>query len=410
MSPACWPFLSCHSGTLFARYSLNPTQFIRMFIRNTKPIIIIALLLIPITAYWYMRDDNAAKINPYLTRTIDRGDIIQTISANGTLTPVVLVNVGTQVSGTVAKLHADFNDQVETGQILAELDPALLQAQLQQSRANLLSAQTQYNIADSKLRRHRTLHETGFISSEALDIVRQELDAARALLAVSRAQVERDRANLNYSIIKSPISGVVIARDVDIGQTVAANFQTPILFQIAKDLREMQINISVAEADIGLLRIDQPINFTVDAYQNSTFNGTVKQVRLNPTIQENVVTYNVVAMVNNDEGILLPGMTANIHFVVDQRQNVLRASNAALRYQPKDPAASDSQQSGRQNNESTLYRLIDGKPVATPVITGITDGNFTEIVTGTVKAGDSVIIREKSEKKDSETKFRFRMF
>ncbi|SET01353.1 HlyD family secretion protein [Nitrosomonas marina] len=383
-----------------------------MFIRNTRSIITALLLLSAAVVYWYSRNDDEPEASSYLTRTLDYGDIIQTISANGTLTPVVLVNVGTQVSGTVAKLHADFNDQVETGQILAELDPALLQAQLQQSRANLLSAQTQYSIAQSKLKRHRELYEQGFISIEALDIVRQELDAANAQLAVSQAQVERDSANLNYSIIKSPISGVVIARDVDVGQTVAANFQTPVLFQIAKDLREMQINISVAEADIGLLRIDQPINFTVDAYPESTFTGRVKQVRLNPTIQENVVTYNVVAMVNNIDGSLLPGMTANIHFVVNQKQNVLRVPNAALRYQPKASESSPNKQQrpAGQPGQSVIYRLIDGHPVATFISRGITDGHFTEIVAGTVNAGDNVVIREKSDTKDSQTKFRFRMF
>jgi HlyD family secretion protein len=375
--------------------------------------IIILSLIIAVSIYWLTRDSDENKVNPYLTRPLDRGDIIQTISANGTLTPVVLVNVGTQISGTVVRLHADFNDAVKTGQILAELDPALLQAQLQQSSANLLSAQTQYNITKSKLDRHQRLYEQGFISAEGFDVVRQELDVVRAQLAVSRAQVERDRANLNYSIIKSPISGVVIARDVDIGQTVAANFQTPVLFQIAKDLREMQINISVSEADIGLLHIGQPINFTVDAYQNRAFSGTVKQVRLNPTIQENVVTYNVVAIVSNDEGALLPGMTANIHFVVDQRQNVLRVSNAALRYQPDDIESAGStgvRLQRKSDGQMTVYRLIDGKRVAVYVTTGITDGNYTEIVTGELKDGDAVIIREKSSKKDSTTQFRFRMF
>ncbi|MDC8445005.1 MAG: efflux RND transporter periplasmic adaptor subunit [Nitrosomonas sp.] len=381
--------------------------------RNAKSSSIVLLLIIAVSIYWFTRDSDENKANSYLTRTLDRGDIIQTISANGTLTPVVLVNVGTQISGTVARLHVDFNDEVKTGQILAELDPALLQAQLQQSGANLLSAQTQYNITKSKLDRHQRLYEQGFISAEGLDVVRQELDAARAQLAVSRAQVERDRANLNYSIIKSPISGVVIARDVDIGQTVAANFQTPVLFQIAKDLREMQINISVSEADIGLLHIGQPINFTVDAYQNRTFSGTVKQVRLNPTIQENVVTYNVVAMVSNDEGALLPGMTANIHFVVDQRQNVLRLSNAALRYQPDDIESAGStgvRVQKKSDGQMTVYRLIDGIRVAARVTTGITDGNYTEVVTGELKEGDAVIIREKNSKKDSATQFRFRMF
>ncbi|MCB1934443.1 MAG: efflux RND transporter periplasmic adaptor subunit [Nitrosomonas sp.] len=384
--------------------------------RNTK-FLVLALFLIAIALYGFTREDDKIKITPYVTRVLDRGDITQIISANGTLTPVVLVNVGTQVSGTVARLHVDFNDQVETGQILAELDPALLQAQLQQSNASLLSAQTHYNIAQSKLDRHQTLFEKDFISAEGLDIVKQELDVARAQLAVSRAQVERDRANLDYSVIKSPISGVVIARDVDIGQTVAANFQTPVLFQIAKDLREMQINISVSEADIGLLRIDQPVNFTVDAYQNRTFTGTVKQVRLNPTIQENVVTYNVVAMVNNDEGALLPGMTANIHFVVDQRSNVLRISNAALRYQPDDlesvrasVRSIEKPQTGTSSNQTTVYRFANGQRIAEHITTGITDGNYTEITEGNLKAGDAVIIREKSDKKESKSKFRFRMF
>ncbi|MCC6923772.1 MAG: efflux RND transporter periplasmic adaptor subunit [Nitrosomonas sp.] len=381
--------------------------------RIVKSSFIALLLIIAVSIYWFTRDSDEDKVSPYLTRALDRGDIIQTISANGTLTPVVLVNVGTQISGTVARLYADFNDEVETGQILAELDPALLQAQLQQSGANLLSAQTQHNITKSKLERHQRLYEQGFISAEGLDVVRQELDAARAQLVVSRAQVERDRANLNYSIIKSPISGVVIARDVDIGQTVAANFQTPVLFQIAKDLREMQINISVSEADIGLLHIGQPINFTVDAYQHRTFFGTVKQVRLNPTIQENVVTYNVVAMVSNDDGALLPGMTANIHFVVDQRRNVLRIPNAALRYQPDDAESAGSAGARikkKSDDQMTVYQLIDGIRAVAYVATGITDGNYTEIAAGDLKEGDAVIIRDKSGKKDSASQFRFRMF
>ncbi len=373
---------------------------------RTKHVVITSILII-LAGYWYSADTKVPEDNQYITRTIERGNIVQTISANGTLTPVVLVNVGTQVSGTVYKLHVDYNDQVEIGQVLAELDPALLQAQLQQSEANYLSAQVTHRIATDKLKRNKMLQEKGFISPEALDIVEQEVDAARALLAVNKAQVERDRANLSYSIIKSPISGVVIDRDVDIGQTVAANFQTPILFQIAKDLRKMQINISVAEADIGQLHIDQPINFTVDAFLQRTFTGTVKQVRLNPTIQENVVTYNVVAMVDNDDGLLLPGMTANIHFVVDQREDILRVPNAALRYQPKDI---DSTPAEKQTNQPVLYQLVEEKPVPITVTTGITNGNFTEIMNSELQAGDAVIVREQSDAKKSEAKFRLRMF
>ncbi|MEK6685399.1 MAG: efflux RND transporter periplasmic adaptor subunit, partial [Pseudomonadota bacterium] len=210
-----------------------------MFTFSIKRIVIVFILISVTAAYWFSGKKDESDEGQYRTRNIEQGDIIQTISANGTLTPVVLVNVGTQVSGTVAKLYADYNDQVETGQILAELDPALLQAQLQQSKANLLSAQATLRMADSKLKRHRLLKEREFISPDAFEVIEQETEAARAQLAISKAQVERDQANLNYSVIKSPISGVVIARSVDIGQTVAANFQTPTLFQIAKDLRQM---------------------------------------------------------------------------------------------------------------------------------------------------------------------------
>mgnify|MGYP003460400711 FL=1 len=375
-----------------------------------KHLIVAAVLISATVLYWQSNEKKDAKSAQYKTRTVERGDIVQSISANGTLTPVVLVNVGTQISGTVAKLYADFNDQVETGQVLAELDPALLRAQLQQSKANLLNAQVAAKIAEAKLKRNRLLKEKEFISPEALEIVEQEVEAAHAQLAVSKAQVDRDQANLSYSVIRSPISGVVIARDVDIGQTVAANFQTPTLFQIAKDLRQMQINISVAEADIGQLHIDQSINFTVDAFPQRKYTGTVRQVRLNPTIQENVVTYNVVAMVDNDDGTLLPGMTANIHFVVMQKIDVLRVSNAALRYQPKDSESGPAGKPPKSPSQSTVYRLSENQPVAVTIATGITDGNFTEIVSGEIEEGDKIILSEVVDKKESESKFKLRVF
>ena len=373
-------------------------------------VIVLLMILVPAAYYWTSDGKKESAESQYKTRSIERGDIIQSISANGTLTPVVLVNVGTQVSGTVAKLYADYNDHVEVGQILAELDPALLQAQLQQSKANLLNAQVSLRIADGKLKRHQLLKEKEFISLEALQMIEQEMEVARAQLAISKAQVARDQTNLNYSVIRSPISGVIIARNVDIGQTVAANFQTPILFQIAKDLRQMQINISVAEADIGQLHLGQLINFTVDAFQQRKFSGTVKQVRLNPTIQENVVTYNVVAMVDNDDGTLLPGMTANINFVVNQKENVLRVPNAALRYQPKATESSENSKQTKSANQSVVYLLSENRPVPVNVSIGITDGNFTEIVNGEIKAGDKVIISEVVDKKESESKFKLRVF
>jgi len=299
---------------------------------------------------------------------------------------------------------------VQTNQILAELDPALLKAQFQQAKANLNNAHVTLRIAESKLKRQRLLHQKGFISPEALEISEQETEAARAQVFVYKAQVARDEANLNYSVIRSPISGVVIARDVDIGQTVAASFQTPTLFKIAQDLRQMQINISVAEADIGQLHVDQVIQFTVDAFPTRKFNGTVKQVRLNPTIQENVVTYNVVAMVNNEDGTLLPGMTANIHFVVTQRKAILRVPNAALRFHPKGLEEVEKPNKSTPSNTSRVYRLMQEHAEAVFVTTGITDGNFTEITSEEIAEGDTVIISEIVDKKEAESKFKMRIF
>ncbi len=378
---------------------------------NTQNIIITLVLCIAGAFYWYNSDDQGSVEDQYEFFTVDRSNIVQTISANGTLTPVVLVNVGTQVSGTVYKLHVDFNDQVVKGQILAELDPSLLNAQLQQSEASLLSAKAAFKLAKSKLERNIMLVNKGFVSDETLDVLEQELDASRAQLAASDAQAARDRVNLNYSIIKSPISGVIIARDIDLGQTVAANFQTPTLFQIANSLDQMQINISVAEADIGQLFIGQTINFTVDAFQQREFVGTVKQVRLNPVIEENVVTYNVIAMVNNKDKELLPGMTANVRFIVSQRDDVLRVRNAALRFKPKNMDKSDKAKAPpqRTSKQPKVYLLKQDKPEPVNVSTGITDGGFTEITGGDIKVDDRVIIREMADPKESKSKFRFRV-
>ncbi|HEU4853898.1 MAG TPA: efflux RND transporter periplasmic adaptor subunit, partial [Nitrosospira sp.] len=295
-------------------------------IRRARPFVILATLLVSV-GVWYWQSGSDSGQDRYKTQAADRGDIVQSISANGTLNPVVLVNVGTQVSGTVYRLQADFNDRVKEGDILAELDPALFRAQLRQSEANVANAHVALKLAQRRMARNRALVEKGFISGDALDAVEQQLEVARAQLAVDNAQLARDRTNLNYSVIRSPISGIVIARNVDVGQTVAASFQTPTLFQIANDLRQMQIDTSVAEADIGQLHLNQVVHFTVDAFQEREFTGVVKQLRLNPTIQQNVVSYNVVVAVANDDETLLPGMTANVRFTVNQKQNVLRVPN-----------------------------------------------------------------------------------
>lgn len=375
-----------------------------------KKIVLIIILLIA-AFYGYSSLSNDAGPVEYKTGQVDRGKLIRTISANGTLTPLELIEVGTQISGTVTRIYADFNDQVKTGQILAKLDPALLDAQLQQSTANLKSAQTSLSLAISKLSRSRQLVKKGFISSEALDEAEQQFKAARAQVGVNQAQVARDRANLNYSIIRSPISGVVVARDVNVGQTVAANFQTPTLFQIARDLRQMQINISVAEADIGQIHIGQHIAFSVDTFPEREFSAVVRQVRLNPTIQENVVTYNVVATLVNEDGSLLPGMTANVRFVVAEKLDVLRIPNAALRYKPAQDKANAS--ITVQPGHRLVYRLNNNLPTPVQILTGITDGRLTEVLSEELAENDLLVIEEISGKQKNgkpASNLRFRLF
>ncbi len=341
----------------------------------------------------------------FKTEKIERGDVVQTITANGTLNPVVVVNVGTQISGTIQKLHVNFNDQVIANQILAELDPSILNATLKQSEANLVSAEANRKLAKTREVRARTLVGKGFVVQSQLDEAIEALEAASAQVKVAKAQVERDQANLRYSTIRSPISGIVIARPVDIGQTVAASFQTPTLFQIAQDLKVMQIETSIAEADIGKIKLNQPVSFSVDTFQDKIFPGNVKQVRLNPTIQQNVVTYNVVVAADNSEGVLLPGMTAHVQINTQQRSQVLRVANAALRYKPSDGELAS------KDNKPKLYKLIEGKPASFTVKLGIADNLYTEIVSGDVSEGDEVITRDLGARKGQadQSPFRFRM-
>jgi HlyD family secretion protein len=346
------------------------------------------------------RDDPAQQ---YKTETVDRGEIVQIISANGTLNPVSIVNVGTQISGTIQRMHANFNDRVTQEQILAELDPAILQATLKQSQANLLSAGADLRLAQTKQGRTRMLVQKGFIAQAELDQTTQALEAGQAKLAVAKAQVERDEANLRYSVIRSPVSGVVIARNVDVGQTVAASFQTPTLFQIAQDLTEMQIDTSIAEADIGRVRLGQEVSFTVDTFADKNFTGNVKQIRLNPTIQQNVVAYNVVIGAKNADGTLLPGMTAHVQIATDRRDQALRVPNAALRFRPKEdePAA--------RGQGAKVYRLVDGKAVQTQVKIGIADNSHSEVTSEGLKVGDLVITRDRTAKKENEQGGGFRL-
>jgi HlyD family secretion protein len=368
-------------------------------------------VVVAATGFYAWKSGASGDQPKYKTQEVDRANITRSISANGTLSPVVLVNVGTQVSGTVKRLHADFNDHVVSGQVLAELDPALFQAQLAQDEAGLQNALSALTLSAAKAERQAALFKKGFISVNDNDQALQTLVAAKAQVALARAQVERARTNLRYTIIRSPISGVVVARNVDLGQTVAASFQTPTLFQIAQDLKQMQIDTSVSEADVGDIHVGQSVRFTVDAFPDLDFRGNVKQIRLNPTIQQNVVTYNVVVGVNNDEGRLMPGMTAHVYIDVRQAQNVLRVPTAALRFKPKTDEEDQEKPSGKRAATKVYLLLPDGALKPVPVKVGINDSAFTEIIAGGLKEGDKVVTRElASNKGGDKSTFKLRAF
>ena len=393
---------------------------------------------------WYAKQ--RAAMNPeqrYKLATIEKGDVTQTVSANGTLNPVVLVSVGTQVSGTVRKLYVDFNDKVEKGQPLLELDDALVSASERQSAANVVSAQASLELAQANEARMKALFAQEYVSRQEYDQARQALKAGQAQVALARAQNERDRANLNFTVIRSPVDGVVVDRIVDLGQTVAASFQTPTLIKIAQDLSEMRIDTSFAEADIGLIREGQKARFTVDAFPNRNFTGEVQQIRLNPTNQQNVVTYNVRVNVANPDHLLLPGMTAYVNIGVAKREGVLLAPNGALRFRPADAAEKKAEngpksastaamapgmgagmdgggmagkgpgekKGKKRDGQSGTVHVLDGDEIrAVSVQLGITDNRNTEIVGGDLKEGDRVVTGENTSGSGKPSSVGMRMF
>ncbi len=365
----------------------------------------------------------------FKTVSVSRGDLRATVTATGTVSAVTTVLVGTQVSGTVKQLFVDYNSPVKKGQLLAQIDPALPEAKVAQSRANLQAAaanvekaESALTDADRTLERNRTLFARNFIARSDLDTADTNRLSALAQLNVAKAQVEQQKAalnqdetNLNYTRILSPVDGIVISRNVDIGQTVAASFQTPTLFSIAQDLTRMQIDTNVDEADIGRVRVGQPVRFTVDAYPDSTFPGKVSEIRNAPTTIQNVVTYDVVVKVANPELKLKPGMTANVSIITAVEKGVLKVPNAALRFkwQPAGAAperggagaaAAGRPQALRAENGAKTRGvwILDGqKPRRALLTLGISDGNDTAILSGELKEGDAVIIEATGQAKKS---------
>ncbi len=354
----------------------------------------------------------------YTTAPVTRGDVTRAVTATGTVNPVLTIIVGSYVSGVIQEIHCDYNTEVKTGQICARIDPRPYQTIVDQNKANLGQAKAQLekdkaNLGYAQLNydRNARLAQTNAVSKDALDIAKNVLDQARAQIGVDeatiaqrQAQLEAAEVNLGYTNIVSPVDGTVVSRNVTVGQTVAASFQTPTLFLIATDLTKMQVDTNVSESDIGGIEYNDKAYFTVDAFPRRTFEGTVAQVRQSPQTVQNVVTYDVVVSVGNTDLALKPGMTAATRIVVDQRSDVLRVPSQALRYAPV--TAGGARRSGtagrtRPAEQGRVWVLRDGKPVRVAVTIGLDDDTYTEIVKGELNPGDQVIIAEQRSNNDN---------
>ncbi|MBI3064954.1 MAG: efflux RND transporter periplasmic adaptor subunit [Deltaproteobacteria bacterium] len=401
---------------------------------NRKRVVIIVILLLMIAGagFGYWRMGNSAKESAYATVPVSRGNVRQVVASTGTLQAVVTVLVGSQVSGTIEKLYVDFNSKVKAGQAVAQINQDKFKAAVDQAWANLTAAQSslakaRVTVADAErtLKRNKELKTRDLVAQSELDAAQTAYDAAVAQFEVNRAQVSQAQAALNQvrvdldnAVIRSPVDGIVISRNIDVGQTVAASLQAPTLFTIANDLSKMEVHTSVDEADVGNVWETQEVTFTVDAFPTRRFRGKVSQVRNAPSMVQNVVTYNAVVRIDNKELLLKPGMTANVQFLVSQKEDVLSIPNMAIRFKPPEekneaqellrkeqsrtaprPGARRTSRSGgggggetRRLREVRIYLLRDAKAQAVDVQLGISDGSKTEVISGDLKENDPVII------------------
>jgi HlyD family secretion protein len=351
------------------------------------------------TTWWALAARNPVH---YVTAQVTRGAVSRAVTATGTVNPELTIIVGAAVSGVIQELSCDYNTQVKKGQVCAKIDPRPYQTVVDQNKANLAVARAQLekdkaNLAYTKtaLDRYAGLLQTHAVSQEAFDNAKNAYDQAVAQIDFDEATIQQHQAtleaaqvNLDYASIVSPVDGTVVSRNVTIGQTVASSFQTPTLFLIATDLARMEVDTNVSESDIGGIKQGNKATFTVDAYPKRTFEGTVSQVRQSPQTVQNVVTYDIVVSVDNADLTLRPGMTAASRIVIDQRADVIRVPNQALRYTPKGLAGT------APPGHAQVFVLRDGRPVAVPVVTGLDDDSFTEIASGELKPDDLVITAE----------------
>jgi HlyD family secretion protein len=368
-----------------------------------KKILIVFVVIIALSAGAYFIFSSEQNGPQYKTEKIAKGDIVSSITATGTVNAVTTVLVGTQVSGTIKNISVDFNSVVKKGQLIAQIDPSIFDAQVAQARANVFSAKANLEkaavaLADAKrtLDRQKELFAKNLVARSDVDAAETAYDTAGTQVSAAKAQVSQSEAalliaetNLRYTRIISPVNGTVVSRNVDIGQTVAASFQTPTLFNIAQDLTKMQIDTSVAEADIGKIQVGQPVEFTVDAYPDSPFRGKVSEIRNAPITVQNVVTYDVVVKVENPELKLKPGMTANVSIIVSSKKDVLRISNTALRFRPPSEKRDVTAKKGKG---SGIWILENKKLKRIAITTGISDGTYTELLSGEIREGQEIIV------------------
>jgi HlyD family secretion protein len=374
------------------------------FSYRTVSAILLLLALAAAGAAWWL--SGAGSAVAYSTAPVTRGAVTRAVTATGTVNPELTIIVGTYVSGVIQEVYCDYNTEVKKGQVCAKIDPRPYQTVVDQAKANLTVAKAQLDkdkasLAYAKIAFDRTanLLRSNAISRDAYDNAKSLYDQARAQIVFDQATIEQRQSaldaaqvNLDYTNIASPVDGTVVSRNVTKGQTVAASFQTPTLFLIATDLTRMQVDTNVSESDIGGIKKGDQSTFTVDAYPQRIFQGAVTQVRQSPQTVQNVVTYDVVVSVANPDLALKPGMTSATRIIIDQRTDVIRVPDAALRYRPGDTSG---QNEVGEAGRTQVWVLRGGNPVAVPVVTGLDDDSFTEIVSGAIRPGDRVITAER---------------
>lgn len=372
--------------------------------------ILIALVIVSLLFWgiaWAITQYN--KTPRYKVRKIKRTTITETVEASGTINPVTTVNIGSQVSGMISAIYVDFNSKVTKGQLLAQIDPSLFQAQVEKAQGDLNSAKANYEkikamlIYDKKnYERYKKLYTKRYVAKSDVELAEAtyksdvaQLDAMSAQIAQANATLQNNLTNLKYTKIISPVDGVVVSRDVDVGQTVAASFQTPTLFMVAQDLTKMQIEVNVSEADIGRVAVGQDVDYTLDGYADMTFRGKVSQVRISPTTVNNVVTYNVIVEVDNEDQKLKPGMTANVSIITNRKDDALCVPNDALRFTPTEITG------GQKYKEQGIWVMRDRKPVRVTIKTGAKNNDITEIISKDIKENERVIIGYRNADKNS---------